>query len=297
MKDFRFKPLLICIPILLILGGLLVFDRPAGPEGPGSPGQAGQTGQDADGADAKAVPVIRLDLVTGRAGSLEEDEGEPIYASPDAGSEELGRLQYNCSVLAAGTGSEDGGADAAGRPDGTDGTENADGAGRTAGSAGEDGWICVELPDIGASGYVQTGNVVTDTLEIADDGSMRSKIIKEAISHVGTPFEVGGTSLEEGIDCSNFVRQVYKAGGVAIRDMPNEIKAEGRVISRDEALPGDVVYYDVNDGGGHVALYLGDDFQISSMGHSGRDYPEGGVRIGKTVYRDRTEPIFIRIID
>ena len=252
MKSFNFKPLILILPVLAVFLGFLLIDQSVSKEQP-----------EQQSAEPEPKETV-LHLVTGQAGSLQNDIGEPIYAEADTNSEKLADLQYNCCVLEAE-------ADA------------------------PEGWIAVELTETEEAAYVREENVQRETLRIADDGSTGGEMALEALEHLGTRFEVGGTSLDEGIDCSNFVQQIYRSQGIAISDRPNDIRDEGEEITRDEARAGDVLYYDVNDGGGHVAIYLGDDFQISSMGHSGREYPEGGVRICKTVYRDREEPQFYRI--
>jgi cell wall-associated NlpC family hydrolase len=262
---YQFKPLLLIVPVIIVFCLVFVIDRPDDRSGAGGGDSNGDPIYEA--ASAIAVPTVTLDLVTGKTGSVDEDPGEPIYAEPSSGSEEIAKLQYNCCVIAA-----------------DDESSNEE-------------WISVELPNDKRTGYVRKENVTVSKLSLLDDDTPKSRVITEAVKYIGTPFIVKGQSLDEGIDCSNFVQQIYREGNVAIPDTPNEIIREGERIDKEEAEPGDVVYYDVNNGGGHVAIYLGDDFQISSMGHSGRTYPEGGVRIGKLVYRDRTEPIFYRIIN
>lgn len=218
------------------------------------------------GSDNKNVEIIAdVDLVIGNAGSLDNDIGSPIRAGASANAEEIGCLQYNCCVM---------------KGDSRD----------------DDEWISVSLND-GREGFVEKQTAAIDSIKIKASDKRHADILNESLAHIGTRFVVGGKSLEKGIDCSNFVQAVYKSAGVMIPNTPNKIKASGEVIKKSEAKPGDVVYYDVNNGGGHVAIYLGENYQISSMGHSGKTYPEGGIRICRLKYRDRENPIFVRIFE
>ena len=93
----------------------------------------------------------------------------------------------------------------------------------------------------------------------------------------------------EGIDCSNFVQQIYKKNGIEIPDKPNEQRDSGKIIAERERKAGDLIYYDkANNGYGHIGIYVGNGFIINSTGHSGKIYPQGGVRIVRLLYPDRT---------
>ena len=208
---------------------------------------------------------ITLYLVVGNAGSLKDDIGEPVRDIPDEGGEELGTLQYNCCIP------EDDG-------------------------QSSDNWIPVELSDDGR-GYVRKEFAKKDSIHIDDEDKTRMKIVKNAISYLGLRFERYGTSLEEGIDCSNFIQQLYEKEGLEIPTTCNEMIKYGKKIKESKARAGDVVYYPVNNGYGHVAIYLADGYVINSTGHAGKTYPDGGVRICRLKYRDREEYTIYNIID
>ena len=104
-------------------------------------------------------------------------------------------------------------------------------------------------------------------------------------------------SLKSGIDCSHFVQQIYKRNGMTIPSACNDIIKCGKKVSIDKARPGDVVYYPVNNGYGHVGIYIGDGFIVNSTGHAGKEYPNGGVRICCVTYHDREQYSIYNIID
>lgn len=127
------------------------------------------------------------------------------------------------------------------------------------------------------------------------DSPVRNGIIEDALSYLGLKFVPHGASLTDGIDCSNFIKQIYKMNRVSIPDRPNKIRRRSNIITEEAAQPGDIIYYDANNGGGHVAIYMGNGFIINSAGHSGRTYPEGGVRICRLQYKDRETYEFCKI--
>jgi lipoprotein Spr len=76
---------------------------------------------------------------------------------------------------------------------------------------------------------------------------------------IGTRYRMGGTT-HSGIDCSAFVRAVYREA-FAI-ELPRNSRAQyhvGEVVKRAELAPGDLVFFDTLDRGRvtHVGIYLG----------------------------------------
>jgi cell wall-associated NlpC family hydrolase len=105
-------------------------------------------------------------------------------------------------------------------------------------------------------------------------------VLEIAARYVGTPYVYGGAT-PAGFDCSGFVSYVYAQLGISLPRTTSEILAVGHVVSRADALPGDIIYT-----AGHVAIYAGGDQQIDSP------------RPGKTVqFRAiwQTAPVFLRI--
>jgi cell wall-associated NlpC family hydrolase len=105
-------------------------------------------------------------------------------------------------------------------------------------------------------------------------------VLEIAARYVGTPYVYGG-STPSGFDCSGFVSYVYAQLGISLPRTTSGIRAVGHVVSRANALPGDLIYT-----AGHVAIYAGGNQEI--------DAP----RPGKTVqFRAiwQTAPVFLRI--
>ncbi len=82
-----------------------------------------------------------------------------------------------------------------------------------------------------------------------------------AVSLVGSPYRLGGTSPETGVDCSGFVGHVFrKAVGVALPRDSRAISEAAQPVAEDELQPGDLVFFNtLNRPFSHVGIYLGDD--------------------------------------
>jgi len=87
---------------------------------------------------------------------------------------------------------------------------------------------------------------------------------------VGNPYVWGGTSLTQGADCSGFVQTIHKKFGFTLLRVAHEqfkgpsdtqVAAgytKGIGITREQLLPGDLVFYGASGYASHVAMYIGD---------------------------------------
>lgn len=82
-----------------------------------------------------------------------------------------------------------------------------------------------------------------------------------AVSLVGSPYRLGGTSPETGLDCSGFVGHVFRqAAGVVLPRDSRAISEAALPLQQDELQPGDLVFFNtLNRAFSHVGIYLGDD--------------------------------------
>lgn len=82
-----------------------------------------------------------------------------------------------------------------------------------------------------------------------------------AVSLVGSPYRLGGTSPETGVDCSGFVGHVFKqAAGVLLPRDSRAMSEAAQPLAQNELRPGDLVFFNtLNRAFSHVGIYLGDD--------------------------------------
>jgi cell wall-associated NlpC family hydrolase len=86
----------------------------------------------------------------------------------------------------------------------------------------------------------------------------RSNVMAVAARYVGTPYRYGGTT-PAGFDCSGFVQYVFAQVGVSLPRSSGAQAAAAVRISRDQALPGDLVYMP-----GHIGIYAGGNLMYDS---------------------------------
>ena len=111
--------------------------------------------------------------------------------------------------------------------------------------------------------------------------SKASKIVQTALQYRGVRYRAGG-STPRGFDCSGFTKYVFdKAVGEDLSRTSSGQRRDGKVVSRKNARPGDLIWTP-----GHVAIYLGGNRQI--------DAPRPGKTIQVRKIWQRS-PTFIRV--
>lgn len=89
-----------------------------------------------------------------------------------------------------------------------------------------------------------------------------SGIVDTALSMLGSGYVYGGTT-PGAWDCSGFVQWVFAQNGI---DLPRTSQAQMAASARtDNPQPGDLV---IQNGGGHVGIYLGDGQMVSALNPS-----------------------------
>lgn len=101
-------------------------------------------------------------------------------------------------------------------------------------------------------------------------------VVAYARQFLGNPYVYGGNSLTNGIDCSGFTQQIYRAFGVTLPRTADSQASVGVTIPLSEAKAGDLLCYY-----GHVGIYNG------SGGIIHASSPEVGIVEWKScLYRD-----------
>ncbi|MFZ6644598.1 C40 family peptidase [Undibacterium sp. TJN25] len=99
-----------------------------------------------------------------------------------------------------------------------------------------------------------------------------SELSSKAMGLLGINYKRGGNTPENGLDCSGFVRYVFK--DVIAAELPRtsaEISKVGEKIEQKDLQPGDLVFYNtLKRGFSHVGIYLGDNKFIHSPSAGGQ---------------------------
>lgn len=77
----------------------------------------------------------------------------------------------------------------------------------------------------------------------------------------GTPYQWGGNSLSQGVDCSGLVQQIYGKLGISLPRTTYEQAKFGKQVSVNQIRPGDLVFYNKY---GHVGIYVGNGHIVHS---------------------------------
>ena len=81
-------------------------------------------------------------------------------------------------------------------------------------------------------------------------------IVDTAMQYLGVPYVWGGTS-PRGFDCSGLVQYVCRANGISVNRVAADQRNNGYYVSRDNLMPGDLVFFANSGGIHHVGIYVG----------------------------------------
>ncbi len=110
------------------------------------------------------------------------------------------------------------------------------------------------------------------------DLSLREKISEDAQGCIGYPYKWGGTTKEQGFDCSGLTFFAYQNNGV---DLPRTAKSQfiyGETISLEELKVADLVFFSNPSSNKtfHVGIYVGNNQFVHSPG-KGREVTYGSL--------------------
>lgn len=123
-----------------------------------------------------------------------------------------------------------------------------------------------------ASGLAPADETAQDTGLLAGIKAEAEPLLY-ALGLLGTPYRLGGTNPDEGVDCSGFVRHVYKnTAGIELPRSARQISDKGHKIDKEALKPGDLVFFNtLKKPFSHVGIYAGDGkFVHSSSSRSKR---------------------------
>ncbi len=120
-------------------------------------------------------------------------------------------------------------------------------------------------------------------LESLDYAYLREDIVQTAEGYIGVPYQWGGTSVDEGFDCSGLVMAVYRLNGLNLPRSSKDQYASGIPVDQSTLQKGDLVFFSFARGRKvtHVGIYTGGGRFIHAPGE------------GKVIRRDNLlTPVF-----
>ena len=87
-----------------------------------------------------------------------------------------------------------------------------------------------------------------------------SELVVTAMGFLGAPYRRGGNTLENGFDCSGFVKAMYEQTvGLILPRKAEQQAAATKKIERTDLQPGDLVFFNtMRRAFSHVGIYIGE---------------------------------------
>ena len=106
---------------------------------------------------------------------------------------------------------------------------------------------------------------------LSESVAVEVKPLLKALSMIGTPYKFGSNNPAKGLDCSGFVKYVYKVSAdITLPRTAHEMSREGRSVAKEELEPGDLVFFNTRKlPNSHVGIYAGNgEFVHASSSHT-----------------------------
>jgi len=99
---------------------------------------------------------------------------------------------------------------------------------------------------------------------------LRNEIVSMARSFVGMPYSWGGSSPDEGFDCSGLTTAIYQLIGLSLPHSSKKQYGLGTPVKKAQLLEGDLVFFATSSARkvSHVGIYIGDNKFIHAPGRN-----------------------------
>jgi len=97
---------------------------------------------------------------------------------------------------------------------------------------------------------------------------LEKRLIETAKGFIGVPYRWGGTSVENGFDCSGLTMTVYRLNGLELPRKASSQYRAGKPVSNHSLKPADLIFFATNgdDQISHVGIYSGNGKFIHAPG-------------------------------
>lgn len=118
----------------------------------------------------------------------------------------------------------------------------------------------------------QTGFINKQSTSLANSNENKSipskttgeNIVNFAKKYLGKPYIYGSTNLEKGTDCSGFTYAIFKQFGINLNRVSKDQYLNGTNVSKENLMPGDLVFFNTGSRINHVGIYIGNGQYIHS---------------------------------
>lgn len=104
-----------------------------------------------------------------------------------------------------------------------------------------------------------------------DDEFVVDLVISDALSMLGTDYQLGASTLDEKkVDCSSLVQRIFRAIGVEVPRTTRQQVGYGEPVAREDLRKGDLLFYRWQPSNLHVAIYMDDGYILHASPGQGR---------------------------
>jgi cell wall-associated NlpC family hydrolase len=115
----------------------------------------------------------------------------------------------------------------------------------------------------------------------------RERVVEGTLKYLNVPYLWGSEHPQTGLDCSAFVRRVYKDAGFELPRVSRDQYKSAQLLAPRQVLPGDIVFFSMKRPGSanvdHVGIYVGKGYFV----HAGVSRGVQIEPIAKAYYYDR----------
>jgi cell wall-associated NlpC family hydrolase len=145
---------------------------------------------------------------------------------------------------------------------GSGGGGGSGGSGSGGGGTGPTGGKPIITPPSSQFGSGTTINLPSGLGTVNAPNERAAIAVRAALTQLGVPYQWGGNTPGQGLDCSGLTHWAYGQAGIGIPRLADE-QTIGQKIAESDLQPGDLVVWS-----GHVAMYVGDGKMIEEP-HTG----------------------------